>query len=179
MGNEAYKEGESFFKPEDVIYTYTDGQAVEDGVLVAINPRDRVTRTVWEYFVEKAPKGSEPPNRWPVSMMDWFTASKISKTDAAKMIAEFGKDQAQEKFSRMIADRKALALSKGIISTHASQAKRVYDENTDGGIYKLYGHLDPAGILFQLGTEPHGVFCTLWLMPNENNGTTLMFSEDY
>lgn len=179
MKNEASKEGESFFRPEDVISTYTDRQAVEDGIFIAINPRDRVTRTVWEYFAEKAPKRSKPPADWPVSMMDWFQAEKISKIDALKLIADFGAVQGQQKFDRMIAERKALALAKGIITTHAAQAKRVYDENIGGGVFKLHGLVDTAGVLFKLSAEPSGVFCNLWLIPNENDGTTLMFPEDY
>lgn len=166
------------FQPEDVISTYTDHEAIEDGVLVPISTRDRVTRSVWEWLVAKAPKGSKPPNCWPVDMMGWFRAGDVSPTKAAKLIAKHGLE-AQKKFELQVMYNKALAMSKGLIGTHRDQAQRTYDENFDGGIYKLYGWVDTAGVLFQLGTEPNGVFCTFWLLPNENQGITLMFPEDY
>ena len=45
------------FKEADLIYTYTDGQAVEDGVLVRAEgvlpcPFNRVTRAVWDAFTQ-------------------------------------------------------------------------------------------------------------------------------
>jgi hypothetical protein len=150
------------FDGVEVISSYSDSEAVEDGTLVAINPKDRVTRTVWEHLVQHAPKGSKPPDRWPVDMMTWFRAEAIKREDALKLIAEFGKEEAQKKFERMIADRKVLALSKGIVSTHTREANRVYEENVDGGIYK-WTMFDKVA----------------WLLPNENGGITLMFPEDY
>jgi len=156
------------FDGADVISTYTDGQAVEDGILVAIGHKDRVSRALWEYLVEHAPLDSRPPNRWPVDMLGWFQAGKM------------GKDEARNK---LVADRKALALSKGLISTHASQAKRVYEENIGGGIYKLFSleSLDGkriAGLLAEAPQEEYK-YSVLWLIPNENGGTTAMFPEDY
>ncbi len=145
------------FDEMEVISTYTDTQACEDGILVAINPKDRVSRALWEYLVTHAPAGSQPPNRWPVDLMGWFQA----KT----------------------ADNKALAMSKGIISTHAKQAKRVYEENIGGGIYKLFSleSLDGqriAGLLAEAPQEEYK-YSVLWLIPNENGGITLLFPEDY
>lgn len=169
---------ESFFKSADVISVYTDAQAVDDGVLVAINGRDRVTRSVWQSLIERAPKDSQPPNRWPVDMTGWFQATKISKTEAAQLIAKHGLD-AQKEFEKAIAERKALALAKGIISTHARQAKRVFDEELDGGIYKLFAATTTGGIFDHLSATPVEPSLTLWLLPNENGGTTLMFPEDY
>ena len=67
------------FTSEDVISTYTDKEAREDGSLVAVNTRDRVTRAVWEWLVEKQPKTARPPNCWPVAMMTWFQAAKIQQ----------------------------------------------------------------------------------------------------
>lgn len=154
------------FDEMEVISTYTDGQAVEDGILVAIGPKDRVSRAVWEYLAEHAPLDSQPPNRWPVDMLGWFQAGKM------------GKDEAK---NRIVADKKALSLAKGLISTHASQARRVYEENIGGGVYKLFAH-ERDGVLDELkaGTlEPFAGDSVLWLMPNENGGITLMFPEDY
>ena len=53
------------FKEADIIYTYTDEQAVEDGVLVRAEgvlpcPFNRVTRAVWDAFTQpmgKIPQG--------------------------------------------------------------------------------------------------------------------------
>ena len=164
----------------EVISTYTDGQACEDGVLVAVNAKDRVSRALWEYLVEKAPKGNQPPNRWPIDLLTWFRAEAIKREDALKLIAELGKEEATKKFARMIADRKALALAKGIISTHAKQATRVYEENIGGGIYKLFAVESPDGRQITDLTADQGENKTvLWLLPNENGGITLMFPEDY
>jgi hypothetical protein len=137
----------------EVVSTYSDGQACEDGMLVAINPKDRVSRAVWEYLAEHAPKGAKPPNNWPVDLMGWFLAKS--------------------------ADDKALAMSSALIRTHAAAAERIYSENTDGGIFKLFGIYDEAGVLTELSTATSLIACTFWLVPNENGGITLMFPEDY
>lgn len=62
-------QNESFFKPEDVISTYSDAQAVDDGVLVAVNAKDRVSRAAFEFLAAKTPMISRPPNKWPVDLM--------------------------------------------------------------------------------------------------------------
>jgi hypothetical protein len=175
------------FTEKDVISRYSDNDAVDDGVLVAIGARDRVTRTVWEALAERAPAGSKPPNRWPVDMMGWFQAENIKKPEALALIAKYGAEEGQKKLNQIIADRKALALSKGIVSTHGRQAVKVYEENTDGGIYKLYATVGESGKFESLETvtltNGEGTSCNLlppfWLLPNENGGITLMFPEDY
>jgi len=164
----------------EVISTYTDWQAVEDGLLVAVSLKDRISRAVWEKLCEHAPKDSQPPNCWPVDLMGWFTASKIKKEDALKLIAQHGAEEGQRKFERMIADRKTLALAKGILSTHSQQAKRVYDENIGGGIFNLWATLSSQNIFNGLELTDRGVVSLrLWLIPNELGGMTLMFPEDY
>lgn len=170
--------GEAMFQDSDAISVYTEAQAVDDGVLVAINRRDRVTRSVWSALTERAPKDSQPPERWPVDLTGWFQAAKITKKEAAELIAKHGLD-AQKEFEKAIRERKALALAKGIISTHARQAKRAYDDNTDGGIYKLFAATKVDGSFDHLSATTVEPSLTLWLLPNENGGTTLMFPEDY
>ena len=177
MNNGNARNTESLFTTADVISTYTDAQACDDGVLIALNPKDRVTRTVWEWLVEKAPKSSQPPNRWPVDLMGWFGATSIKKADAQKLIAKHGKD-AQSVLERIVADRKAAALSRGIITTNRQQATRVYNENLNGGIYKAHA-LENSGQIESLTDISSLVNTTLWLVPNENGGITLMFPEDY
>jgi hypothetical protein len=167
---------ENLFKPEDVISVYSDKNAVEDGALVAINRRDRVTRPVWSYLWKHTPMTSQPPNRWPVDMMGWFRAGAIKKDEALKLIAKHGAE-AQKKYEEEIRDKKAAALAGGIISTHSQQARRVYEGNIGGGIYCLWA-VTTSGVLSELSaTETFGD--KLWLIPNENGGVTLMFPEDY
>jgi hypothetical protein len=170
------------FNAEDVISTYTDAQACDDGVLVALNPKDRVTRTVWEWLAKKAPKSSKPPDRWPVELMGWFSATKISKTEAAKLIAKHGQD-AQRLFERIIADRKAAALSRGLITTNRQQAARIYSENIDGGIFKVLAQSKGDdlvnGELEGIAQFQSLIGTWLWILPNENDGMTLMFPDDY
>jgi hypothetical protein len=166
------------FKVEDVISTYTDAQACDDGVLVALNPKDRVTRTVWNWLASKAPKTSKPPDCWPVEMMGWFRAASISKTEAAKLIVKYGRD-AQHLFEQIIADRKAAALSRGLISTNRQRAAEIYRENIDGGIFKVFVLSKENGELEGITECESKINTTLWILPNENGGMTLMFPEDY
>jgi hypothetical protein len=176
------KRRNKMFKPEDVISTYTDAQACDDGVLVALNPKDRVTRTVWEWLVKKAPKTSKPPDRWPVEMMGWFRATAISKLEAAKLIAKHGKD-AQPLFERIVADRKAAALSRGLITTNRQRAAEIYNENIEGGILRIFVQIKgddlEDGELEGITECGSLINTTLWILPNENDGMTLMFPEDY
>jgi hypothetical protein len=166
------------FKPEDVISSYTSQQAAEDGIFVPVTPKDAVTRTVFTFFGQQAPGSSKPPNRWPVDMMGWFRAEAFTKKEAAELIVKHGTD-AQAKSEEIVRDRKAVALARGIIGTHAAAAKRKYVE---GGIYKLWAQ-SVDGKLNSLTVNEADAFDTrreLWLLPNdETGGVTLMFPEDY
>lgn len=140
---------EEFFGP--MISTYTDAQAVEDGTLVAVTRKDRVTRAVWNWLIESLPESPKPPDCWPVEMMGWFRAKS--------------------------ADDRALAAARGLIGMHGTRAHEVYEKNLDGGIFTLVaterdGKIDS---LLAFGVEPAK---TLWLLPNENDGVTLLFPED-
>ena len=144
---------EIFGKP---ISVYTDDQAVDDGALVAINRKDRVTRPVFEYLAVATPEEAQPPSCWPVDMMRWFRA----KTK----------------------DDKALALAVGLILGRGQIARRIYEHNTGGGIWTAWA-VSKDGTLVQLSeTEPQlkdYEIRKLWLLPNEQGGMTLMFPEDY
>lgn len=166
----------SLFKPEDVISTYSDAQAVEDGVLVAVTKKDRVTSNVFEYLAKNTPLTAQPPANWPIDLMGWFQADKVSKTEALKIVAEYGAD-AQKEFESKVRDNRALALAKGIIGKEASTAKRVYEQNLDGGFLSLYPKV-VDGKFTELGATPNGGE-KFWLIPNENGGVSLMFPEDY
>ena len=162
------------------ISTYTSQQAVEDGVLVAVSPRDTVTRTAWEWMVEHAPMDSQPPSCWPVDMMGWFRAGSISKQDALKMIAKHGKE-AQQKYEAQVRDNKALALSRGLIARDSRAAIRAEES---GNIFTVYARLKDVGayvqqhIIASLDSEPTPNCQVLYLRPNELGGVTLMFPED-
>ncbi len=136
------------------IYSYTDKQAVEDGFLVALTAKDRVTRAVFDYLAEKAPAGAQPPTTWPVDVAGWFSSNSA------------------------LARAKALAL--GLTAGFGLRARRVYEKNIGGGILVLYA-IEDAGKLVALSEQAPagGVFRKLWLLPNELGGLTLMFPEDY
>lgn len=170
--------------PDDnVIYSYTSEQAAEDGVLVPVTKRDAVTRALWEYLVQKAPKTSQPPCAWPVEMMGWFKAGKITRDAALKLIAEYGATEAQARLERMAADNKALALARGLIGRDAATAKRVYEQNIGGGIHKVIVAETDAEIVGLIDWEiPAGAkqrSRVIWMIPNELGGVTVMFPEDY
>jgi hypothetical protein len=160
------------FAEFDVVSTYSDREAVEDGTLVPITTKDRVTRSVWEWIIPKCP--NTPPNCWPVSQTGYLTANIISRSDAAKMIIKYGAAEAQEKFQRKIAEDKTLAMSKGVLSTYHAQAQRAFNS---GGIFKLFVRVED-GLITELSNESGDQ--TLWLLPNANvDGLTLMFPSDY
>lgn len=157
------------------ISVYTDRDAVEDGVLVSVNERDRVSRACWEWLAQSTPLGSKPPNCWPVEMMGWFRAGDISPTEALKRIAKHGKE-AQAKFEREVRDKKALALAIGLIGTHGPIARRIYENNEGGGIWAGWAVVQQGTIV---GFNENSGSQRLWLIPNEQGGLTLMFPEDY
>ena len=179
------EKSENPFDSFEVISTYRDEQAVDDGLLVPVTKKDRVHRSVWEAFCTRAPKGAKPPNCWPVDLMGWFTSTKVSPTEALQLIAKYGATEGQQKLNQIITDRKVRAMSLGIIRTYDKQARKVFDENIGGGILALYAELegtdfDGAGILASLSAEERGVpALRLWLIPNDAGGVTLLFPEDY
>jgi hypothetical protein len=103
-------------KPENVIYSYTDAQALEDGVLVAMDslPVNRVTRAVFDLFTR--PMGTSPQS-----------GVVIDITPLRRVI----------------------------------QAMLKVEADADGWREDTYVNMQ------------------LWLVPNEVNGLTLMFSEDW
>jgi len=55
------------------ISVYSDAEACEDGVLVALSQRDRCTRALFEDLVKYLP--DSPPNRWPVDLFGYLAAA--------------------------------------------------------------------------------------------------------
>lgn len=104
---------ESLFDEFDVVFTYTDAEAVDDGVLVAINPIDRVTRAVWDWLVQHLPPGAKPPDSWPVDLFTWFRSGTNMET-------------------------KALAAARGAVGTYRTRAEHTWNQNVNGGVFKLW-----------------------------------------
>jgi hypothetical protein len=160
------------------ISVYTTEQAVEDGFLVAVTPRDVATRSVWEWLKEKTPMDSKPPDCWPVDMMGWFRAGGISQKAAAKLIAQHGLE-AQAKYEEQVRHDKALALCRGLIGSNSRQAIKAEES---GQIFEIYADENATTILGiksvpreDKHTPPYRV---MYLRPNEVGGVTLMFPED-
>ena len=54
MNNKRINDPENPWNGFEVISTYTDQQAIDDGVLVAIGKENRVTRAVWNMLILRA-----------------------------------------------------------------------------------------------------------------------------
>jgi len=122
----------------DVIYSYGDEQAVEDGILVAVSKIDRVTIAVWVWLEAQiaADHGGEVPDDEPLAT-------------ATAWIAEYGK-----------------------------RAAEVWTENIGGGVFQLA--YDSKAMRVILGDEADDEMSgSLWMIPNEVGGMTLMFPSDY
>lgn len=101
-------------------------------------------------------EGGQPPEAWPVALLAWCEA----QTPAGRALAALG----------------------GLIGTYEPQARATYDENRDGGIFRLHASLGDRGQVVRLRTGadvPEEPSRTLWLIPNEVGGMTLLFPEDY
>lgn len=59
----------------EVVSTYTDAQAVEDGVLVAVSGAHRVTRAAWEFIASRQPidQAQIVPGKPEQTLRDWLT----------------------------------------------------------------------------------------------------------
>ena len=117
----------------EVVYSYTDGQACEDGVLVPLTGNDRVTCAVFDTMAEHSDPGT------------------------------------------------AYTFAKFWLSVHGNYARKVYDENIGGGVW--IGALKNDKSLeihcWQSGKDLPVGFSTVWILPNELGGMTLMFPSDY
>lgn len=133
----------------DVISTYTDQEAVNDGVLVSLGSKDRVTSTVYHFLLARVSK--RVPLQWPLE-------------PHAKSAYEVISDP----------DMRVLMLCTALVRHYGPIAKKVYD---DGNLWHAY--LDASGSdinAIRPGTK-EGL--QLWIMPNELGGLTIMFPEDY
>jgi hypothetical protein len=147
---------------DNVIFSYSDREACEDGVLVKIGNRDRISRAAWDFLTGATPLKAEPPKNWPVEMLNWFKSNGLEN-------------------EMQIRDRKALALAKGIIAKEGREARRVWENNIDGGVYWFWAQLNAETIsaFSRDAVMPLTGARKLWMIPNELGGVTLLFPEDY
>jgi hypothetical protein len=134
---------------DNVISTYTDGQAVDDGFLVEVGGTDRCTRALFNSLMERLPES--PPENWPVNLMTWVGGSGTNEA----------------------AELRARAAISGLIGTYGRDARRIYDENIGGGIWRS-AILERNGEIFSLHVSQGDdlpVFAdpvehqTLWILP--------------
>jgi hypothetical protein len=148
----------------ELISTYTDAEAVEDGNLIEINDKDRATRAVWDFALNTVPEGLWPPRE---------NAKPASEPDAEAVVAQ-----------------RVLDMCRHIVEDYGPEATRVYRENVGGGIWKgkllVVGKkivaLAPWPASEDWPEETGNVDLwhrSLWLLPNEIGGMTLMLTEDY
>lgn len=149
------------FRPEDVIAEYGDEQALDDGVIVAVSGRDRVTNTAFAWIQEHVGCKSQPPNRWPVDLFPWCSAER----DA---------DRAGD---LQVSARRAVAAVRGVIGTYQRQA---HERDQAGHMLELWADVRSDGVHGLVEQEPDNPHATrFWLVPNELGGITLMFPSDY
>ena len=110
---------DNLFDSFHVVSRYTDTQAVDDGVLVAVSAKDRVSRPAFDFLCNI---------------------------------------QAEPEHKEMHAEQCAIH----ILAENGLEAIRVYEHNIGGGIFTT-----------------NVAHKTMWIIPNELGGLTLMFPEDY
>ena len=137
---------EDVFGP--VISRYSDEQAVEDGVLVALNDTDRVTVNAFNAIAKVAEDQPKPPSCWPVDLFGFCRA----KTG----------------------DERALAMIGGLVGTERQTALKFAGLVTR---YATYGPHGFRSLLSQRPDDPC-TYQTLYLTANECGGVTLMLPED-
>lgn len=147
--------------PDKIISRYSDAEAVADGDLVVVSKRgDRITNGLFAFLSSAAPEGHHPPpSRWQVPLFQWVAA----KT----------------------ADLKAVALGNGFIEGHRDEVVRSEEAGRTLVAHLItndHGRL--AGFSMYQGEEPedllpHLVSRKVWLLPNECDGITMMFPEEY
>lgn len=149
----------NLFTDADVVSTYTDAEAVDDGVLVDVGEGNRVTTNLWEWLVEHAPE--TPPERWPVDLMR-FVAGDRPLAMARGLILAHG-DAARRTHEQNIGG--------GIWVAHAITSGEATTPRIVGLTINLTAEQDEY--------EGSCHVRALWLIPNEVGGLTLMFPEDY
>jgi hypothetical protein len=138
----------------DPISVYDDNDALGDGMIVAVSRRDRCTANLFHSLARSLPE--TPPNCWPVDLFGWIGAKD-------------GEDR-------------AMAALKGLLGTWEREARRIHEENTEGGILTLWIDRNDEGRILGLTRDEAKLTAAgvrVWLIPNEVGGITAMFPEDY
>ena len=147
---------DDLFGDAEIISSYTDADAINDGQIIAVNDRDRMTNGVFAFLSRAAADlEARPPSCWPVPMLDWFRAKNP--------------------------DTKAVALAHGFITENRKAADvpppadfftAYFVTNADG---QLTGYLKAVGDGVEGANHKR-----VWLVPNdETRGLTLMFPSEY
>ncbi len=136
-----------------IISTYTDAEACEDGVLVALTQRDRCTRALFEDLVRYLPYS--PPKGWPVDLFGYIAAA--SKDDPGL---------------------RAAAACKGIFGRHAP----ILHADPSASPCALWmirrGSGNPITDLVETHPDDNSGF-EIWITVNELGGLTLMYPSDW
>lgn len=132
------------------ISTYTDAEAVEDGMLVSFGAH-RATSAAFEWIAEHA-SPERPVTNWPVDLM-------------AFMRATTGREA-------------AVAMVGALLATEEGVATRIWEAG--GALIRWPELDAAGEIVTLHETEPAGwEGRVLWFIPNELGGITLMFPEEY
>lgn len=131
-----------------VIFRYTDQEAIDDGVFVALTSHDRVTTNALRAITRAVEDQREPPACWPVDLMAFIGA----------------KD----------ADAKAMAMVTGLILTTGQIVARSRGYRALHAVRGATGFRE----LVEDEPKDAATYLTLLLVANEVGGCTLMLTED-
>lgn len=136
-----------------IISRYTDRDALEDGILVAITERDRCTRGLFDDVARWLPQ-DQPPNRWPIDLLTWCSKDSDGTT-------------------------RALSAFKGLIGQYKLHVDRNDGDPVRLWIERAPA-TDGWRISALLEKEPDSQnHSEMWLLPNELGGVTAMYPSDY
>jgi len=141
------RDATDFFGPP--IYAYTDETAVEDGFLVPLNNRDRITRAAYVALAKAAEFQTNPPNYWTVDLFGYCRA----KTGEAR----------------------ALAMAGGLVDVNRHTVERDGGPLAFYAIRSATGYVR----LVEVEPADAATFDTYWLEANERGGVTVMLPGDH
>lgn len=137
---------EDLFGP--VIYRYTDAEAIDDGVLVALSTTDRVTANAFNEIARVAEDQRDPPACWPVDLMGFIRART--------------------------GDDRALAMVIGLVDTQRHMALGHAGRVARYAVHGPHGYRELADV----EPNDAATYQTLLLVANEVGGVTLMLTRD-
>ncbi len=144
----------------EVISQYGDQQALSDGVLVAVTDTDRCTRTLFEDLAQWLPD-DQPPNRWPIDLLTWCRGKQDGPTRA------------------MSACKGLCATSKLAVSQAEGSAVKRWFILANREKDRLAVPVIRTLIEHEPTEDQQPSATTIWLLPNERGGVTMMYPSDY